>query len=110
MFTRLIQLLGCLLLSNVLGAAPQALVAVPTAWRLQEYIPDNVVIWYTGHPHSCGGAASGLSLPIDVSQATRNRFWATVAKPKLLQNRFLLTMRIRLASSSVSDCIKNKFL
>ena len=91
MFSRFIQLLGCLLLSNAVGATQQALVAVPTAWRLQEYIPDNVVVWYTGHPYSCGGAASGLSLPIDVSQATRNRFWATVAQAKATAKPLFVT-------------------
>ena len=64
-------------------AVERSIIAVPTAWLLHEYLVDNVVVFYTGHPYPCGGAAQVLSIPTDAGTATRNRFWATISLAKV---------------------------
>lgn len=52
--------------------------AVPTSWRLQEYIPDNLAIWFSGS--SCVNGQ--LLLPSTASSETKKRLWATILAAK----------------------------
>jgi len=56
-----------------------AMEVVPTAWKLENYVGNNVVVWYSGT--TCN---NGLLQFTD--QATiddKNRFWATIMSAKV---------------------------
>jgi hypothetical protein len=53
--------------------------AVPTAWRLQDYLDGAVITWYTGS--SC--FQGQLILPATVSADSRNRYWAIITTAKV---------------------------
>ena len=55
--------------------------AVPTAWRLQNYIPNNIVLYYTGS--NCGQGI--LELAPNATDADKNRLYATIAAAKASQ-------------------------
>ena len=65
--------------ANPASGAEAQIVAVPTAWRLQNYISDSVVVWYTGAP---GCSSGGLHMPASASQADRERFWSLIMTAK----------------------------
>lgn len=52
---------------------------VPTPWRLQNYVPDSVALYYT--PSTC--SYGSLSFPNNSTLADRNRFWALILAAKL---------------------------
>jgi len=55
--------------------------AVPTAWRLQNYIPNAVVLYYTG-----SNCAQGiLELSPSAVDADKNRLYATIMAAKASQ-------------------------
>jgi hypothetical protein len=61
----------------------QSLVAVPTAWRLENYVTDAVVIWSSGS--SCAGGQ--LIFPANASNADRNRLWSVVSIGKVANKK-----------------------
>ena len=65
----------------VFSQASQAagLSVVPNAWRLQVYVPDGIVIWFTGSTCSNGV----LTLPPNASAADANRLYALIMSAKL---------------------------
>ena len=65
---------------GVLGAAPagaDAIEAVPSNWRLQDYGPAGLSLWYTGAPCPDGH----LMLPSTAGYSP-DRLWATVMTAK----------------------------
>ena len=59
-------------------ASSNSIVAVPTAWRLENYTGGNTVVWYTGAPECTGN----LSFDSNATADDRNRFWATIMTGK----------------------------
>jgi len=57
------------------GATEVGVVGVPTAWRVENYVPDSVVVWFTGATCAPNG---GLSLPTNSVTADRERLFATI--------------------------------
>ncbi|KCZ52374.1 hypothetical protein HY29_18025 [Hyphomonas beringensis] len=51
----------------------------PSDWLLENYINDNVVLWYT--PSNC--ASGALNLPAGTSNEDRDRFWSLMLSAKL---------------------------
>jgi hypothetical protein len=72
---------ACALLATASLAQAQTtgpLSAVPTAWRVENYVPDNVALWFTGS--SC--ASGQLIMPANATKADRDRLYATVMAGK----------------------------
>jgi hypothetical protein len=60
-------------------ATVQLISAVPTSWRLQDYVGSVVTVWFTPSPCTYGN----LALPSGSTQAEINRFWALILGAKL---------------------------
>lgn len=60
------------------GAAISSINAVPTAWRLENYMGNNVVVWGAGAPECTGN----ISFDSNATTDDRNRFWATIMTGK----------------------------
>jgi hypothetical protein len=57
------------------GALADAIEAVPTAWRLENYVgTTGVAAWYTGSTCTNGGLGFNASATVD----DKNRFWSLV--------------------------------
>lgn len=56
----------------------QLISGIAKKWRLQNYVPDNVVLWFTGSPCVNGS----LELPANATKADRDRLFATVSLSK----------------------------
>ena len=81
LFSRAAAILIPLAVTFSVNAAEAYITAVPTAWRLQQYINtgSNVeTVWFTGSPCSNGNLSLGT-----VTEAEKNRFWALVLSAKL---------------------------
>ena len=76
---KLILALALSMMSSLLQANDIFLKQNPTAWRLQNYIPDGVVIWFSGS--SC--ANGQLTLPVTATTEDKNRLWSTVMAAKV---------------------------
>lgn len=55
--------------------------AVPTGWRLQDYLQGGVVLWFT--TSKCGNGQ--LALPTTATTEQRNRLWSSILSAKQLQ-------------------------
>jgi hypothetical protein len=51
---------------------------VPSAWRLENYLVDNVTLWFTGS--SCVNGS--LSMPVNATKSDKDRLWAAVSVGK----------------------------
>jgi hypothetical protein len=61
------------------SAQTQVLIAaVPTSWLIQNYVPNQVVLWFTGSPCSNGQ----LTFPSTAVQADQDRLWAMIMTAK----------------------------
>lgn len=69
-----------ILLSAAYAGASSAasVMGVPTAWRLENNIPNGVEIWYSGS--SC--ASGRLTLPGTATTDDKNRLWSTIMAGK----------------------------
>jgi hypothetical protein len=68
----------CVCLSP-LPAQADAIVAVPTNWRLESYAANGGVnLWYTGSPCASGG----LILPASATEDTKDRLWSLILTAK----------------------------
>ncbi|WP_139169478.1 hypothetical protein [Microbulbifer yueqingensis] len=67
----------CLLSATALGEVIQV-TEVPSKWKLENYIGDNVVAWYTSAPCENGR----IILPSTTTRDDRNRFWSAVLTGK----------------------------
>lgn len=56
-----------------------SLVAVPTGWKLQNYVVENVVIWYSGSACTNGR----LSFDGNASVNDKNRLWSLIMAAKI---------------------------
>jgi hypothetical protein len=52
--------------------------AVPTSWLIQNYVPNQLVLWFTGSTCTNGQ----LVFPSTAIQADQDRLWATVLAAK----------------------------
>ena len=52
---------------------------VPTAWRLQDYLSNDVTVWYTGAANCNTGH---MQFPSIATTDDRSRFWALVMAAK----------------------------
>jgi hypothetical protein len=75
-----------LLVSQMSQAAIVPISVVPTAWLLQNYLPSNVVLWFTGS--SC--ASGMLALPPSATAADQQRLYATVLAAKLSNSKIFV--------------------
>ncbi|WP_143093703.1 hypothetical protein [Caulobacter sp. UNC279MFTsu5.1] len=58
------------------------LIELPTAWRLENYANENIVIWFTGA--SAVGCTNGRLAPDSAMSAQdRSRLWSLVLSAKL---------------------------
>ncbi|MEM6554490.1 MAG: hypothetical protein AAF642_01355 [Pseudomonadota bacterium] len=58
-----------------------SIVEVPTGWKIQNYVPNNVVIWYA--PTNCVNGK--LTLPANATDQDRDRLWALILSAKMAQ-------------------------
>ena len=58
---------------------------VPTAWRLENYAGDNLVIWFTSANPECTNGKMSMSTSMTVED--RNRIWSTVLAAKLANRK-----------------------
>ncbi len=67
-------------LSAFSGAAmANGIEAVPTGWRLENYVSSHsVVLWFTGAPDCTNGQMTGAGM----SQDDYNRLWSTILTAK----------------------------
>jgi hypothetical protein len=64
---------------SALPAQADAIVAVPTNWRLENYSANGGVnLWYTGSPCASGG----LILPASATEDTKDRLWSLILTAK----------------------------
>ena len=54
---------------------------VPTGCKIQNYVPNNVVIWYA--PTNCVNGQ--LTLPAHATDQDRDRLWALIVSAKISQ-------------------------
>ena len=59
-------------------ASSNVIAAVPIAWRLENYVGNNVVVWGAGAPECTGNISFDSNATVD----DRNRFWATIMTGK----------------------------
>ena len=71
-------LLAAACLAQSAFASEVYLAAVPTAWRLQNYVPDTVLAFFTGAACTNGR----LSFPASATAADKNRFVAMLMAAK----------------------------
>lgn len=67
------------LLASGAEAAEASFVAVPTAWRLEDYTSGIVAAYFT--PSQC--AQGQIVLPASMSNEVKNRFWSLVMTAKV---------------------------
>jgi len=67
------------LLASNAEAAEAQFVAVPTAWRLEDYANGSVAAYFT--PSQC--AQGQILLPASMSNEVKNRFWSLVMTAKV---------------------------
>ena len=64
--------------------------AVPTAWRLQDYLGGAIHIWFTGSSCSNGN----LTLLASVPEGVKDRLWSTVMSGKLARHPVIIYYRV----------------
>jgi hypothetical protein len=67
-----------LLLAGAPAYADNQIEAVPTGWRLQNYVSNVVNIYFTGSACTSGA----LSLPANATSDDKNRLWSTILTAK----------------------------
>lgn len=75
---RFLLLFTCACVATQASAAMAYITAVPTAWRLQNYVPASTVIWFAGTPCSNGM----LTLPGTATVDDHSRLYATILSAK----------------------------
>ena len=72
------SLLTVFMVSNAAAEIVQ-MTEVPTSWKLENYISDNVIAWYTSS--SCTNGQ--VTFPANASSDDKNRFWSVVTTGKV---------------------------
>ncbi len=99
----IVLLLPLLMIGGPVSAAIQGIVAVPTSWRVENYVSgEDVVLWYT--PSVC--STGKLTLPAGSSQALRNRFLATMIAAKTAARKVIVYYD---DSAAPSTCVVASF-
>jgi len=101
--SRLIALITFFLLSASTFAANVPISAIPTSWRLQNYIGDNVVAFFTGSPCIYGQLSFGANATND----DKNRFWSVVMAAKVAGKPVVVYYE---DSAAPAQCIITSFL
>lgn len=68
-----------LLLSGTASADEASIIAVPTAWRMEDYMNGGVDVWYSGAACPTGHLILSPNAPSD----TKNRFWSLIMTAKV---------------------------
>jgi hypothetical protein len=92
-------------LTAAIGLSPLAaqevqIAAVPTAWRVQNYVPQTVVLWFTGS--TC--ANGQLTLPATAVKADSDRLYATVMMGKAAGKKVYVYY-----TANAGGCLINSF-
>ncbi len=90
------------LLATFCGLSHAALVSVsgvPTTWLLQNYVPGNVVVWYTGSACTSGQ----LTLPTSATAADHARLYATVMSAKASNSKIFVYYENSVAGCPISS-------
>lgn len=87
--------------SGFANAQQQSVVAVPTAWRLQVYVPNLVNTYFTGAPCPNGELAFDANATAD----DKNRYWSMIMTAKVSQQPVEV-----LFVQSGTKCYINSFL
>lgn len=74
-------LLTCLIPQHADAQVHTVIVEVPTGWKIQNYIPNGVTIWFA--PTNC--VNGNLSLPAHATEQDRDRLWALLVSAKISQ-------------------------
>lgn len=69
--------------SQVAGATERSLSAVPTAWRLQDYMNGEIIIWYSGSACPVGRLTLSANAPGEV----KSRFWSLIMSAKMNRSK-----------------------
>lgn len=77
-----------------------SLEVVPEAWKLENYINDNVVVWYAGS--SCVNGR--LLLPGNASLDDKNRLWSVIMAAKVSSKKVFVRY-----DNSTSSCFIESF-
>lgn len=75
----LIAFAVCAPFAHAQTSAVVELDVVPTQWRLENYVSDNPVVWYSGSLCDNGK----LEFDSNATDEDKNRFWAMVMAAKL---------------------------
>lgn len=68
------------MMCNCASAAEAYISAIPTSWRLQNYIPDTPTLFFSGS--NCGPSGI-LAMPANATKADRDRLYNTIMAAKL---------------------------
>jgi len=68
---------------SIVWAADTLLAETPTSWRLQNYVLDTLVVYFTSSLAQSNCVVGSLVMPSGSSAGDRSRFWATVMAGKL---------------------------
>lgn len=90
----LIILAGGMATTSASAGTPVVLQAVPSAWRLQQYVVNSyrstpvVAVFFTGVTAPCAGPSQGLALTGNTPDA--KRFYDTVIAAKLAKTKIII--------------------
>ena len=98
-----ILFLALALVGTNLYAANVPLSTIPTSWRLQNYIGDGVVSWFTGSACTNGQLSFGSNASMD----DKNRYWSVIMAAKVAGKPVVVYYE---DSSAPNTCIITSFL
>jgi len=90
------------------SASAQTLLSVsgvPSAWILQNYVPNQVWLYYTGAPSPC--VNGGLSFPSTAVQADQDRLWAMIIAAKIAAQPVIVYYTVSGSSCFISSYVLN---
>lgn len=91
------------LMSASTSAAEVPISAIPTKWHLQNYISNNVVVWFSGS--SCNSGQLTFNASADIND--KNRFWSMVMAAKIASKKITVYYD---NSASPNQCIITSFI
>lgn len=76
-------------------AEPVSMNVIPSAWKLENYIGDNVVAWHTGSVCVNGR----ITFPSNATRDDKNRFWSVIMAGKAAGKKIFVYY-----DDAASDC------
>lgn len=73
------------LVPGISRASTLSIMEVPTAWRLENYVGNSVVAWFTSA--TCTGGVSQIHFGADATTDDKNRFWSLVMTAKVTNKK-----------------------